>query len=713
VCLAIVLLTFSNQLFADDVVLTGNQVMVIENTTYIQTGNIFIRDNARLSIRNATLIFNQRFHEEFRIAVQDNGTFEVIQSIIKTGILPNENIEATFLDRANAIVDSSDLMPSRFYFYFGIGDSISKGRATISNSSFHTLSVSFLPSTEGPTIYVDHALINTFGFRFGKNYQGSFSDLKTGFHSYWRYIQGGYDIQVKESTYQNLGFFCDGPAQITVENSNFFQVGCSGDYSSIMLKLINSIANTFCIHGFGQSTIYLWELKKGFYSNWRLRDHAQGENIPDVILENAEITKGWLITSFGATLSIDNSNLVRLGSYKLRGQPNFTRSPTDITTVSNSTIEELMLYYSMATLIFNNTIIHFFNAYLPSDVTIKGNITFAPDASISNWVNSKIKRNYPILLTDQSGNSIPGASLFLYSKNGELVWSGATDENGKSNFDIEFNNSNYSDTWKLEISWAGKKFIKNVSLLSSTPIDLPRQTLSLSAGNGGTTDPAPGNQTYILGTEVTLRAIPDPNYRFDKWTGDASGSNNPITITMDRDKTIKANFIRQYNLTIEAGEGGTTNPAPGTYKYDTGTYVLVRAIPDEYYIFANWSGAETGKTNPISALMNQDKTIKANFKLIEPPLDFTGQKILNRSLSQAEYINVLRWKENPNNAELTIIKYRIYQVTSNGRSLLVELNPNVFEYRHRKVDKNSQYVYEIVVVIEDEIEGKPATITIR
>jgi hypothetical protein len=111
--------------------------------------------------------------------------------------------------------------------------------------------------------------------------------------------------------------------------------------------------------------------------------------------------------------------------------------------------------------------------------------------------------------------------------------------------------------------------------------------------------------------------------------------------------------------------------------------------------------------------MNQDKTIKANFKLIEPPLDFTGQKILNRSLSQAEYINVLRWKENPNNAELTIIKYRIYQVTSNGRSLLVELNPNVFEYRHRKVDKNSQYVYEIVVVIEDEIEGKPATITIR
>lgn len=52
-----------------DIVLTGNDVMTIENTTYTQTGNIYVRDNAKLTIKNATLIVNIRYHEEFDIIV--------------------------------------------------------------------------------------------------------------------------------------------------------------------------------------------------------------------------------------------------------------------------------------------------------------------------------------------------------------------------------------------------------------------------------------------------------------------------------------------------------------------------------------------------------------------------------------------------------------------------------------------------------------------
>ena len=59
--------------------------MVIENTTYTQTGNIFIRDNAKLTIKNATLILNVRYHEEFMIYVT-GGSLEVINSTVKTTI---------------------------------------------------------------------------------------------------------------------------------------------------------------------------------------------------------------------------------------------------------------------------------------------------------------------------------------------------------------------------------------------------------------------------------------------------------------------------------------------------------------------------------------------------------------------------------------------------------------------------------------------------
>jgi hypothetical protein len=36
--------------YADDIVLTGNQTMILESTTYTQTGNIYIKDNAKLTL---------------------------------------------------------------------------------------------------------------------------------------------------------------------------------------------------------------------------------------------------------------------------------------------------------------------------------------------------------------------------------------------------------------------------------------------------------------------------------------------------------------------------------------------------------------------------------------------------------------------------------------------------------------------------------------
>ncbi|MGD8537019.1 MAG: hypothetical protein PVF66_14320, partial [Candidatus Aminicenantes bacterium] len=57
-----------------------------------------------------------------------------------------------------------------------------------------------------------------------------------------------------------------------------------------------------------------------------------------------------------------------------------------------------------------------------------------------------------------------------------------------------------------------------------------------------TTDPSPGTHVYGSGTEVRITAIPEENYEFKGWSVDATGSENPITITMDGDKLIAASF---------------------------------------------------------------------------------------------------------------------------------------------------------------------------
>jgi uncharacterized repeat protein (TIGR02543 family) len=138
-------------------------------------------------------------------------------------------------------------------------------------------------------------------------------------------------------------------------------------------------------------------------------------------------------------------------------------------------------------------------------------------------------------------------------------------------------------------------------------------TLTIAAGTGGTTTPAPGNYTHDSGTQVTITAVPDSGYNFSGWSGSATGTTNPITITMDSNKSITANFIRQYTLTIAAGTGGPTTPAPGNYTHNSGTQVTITAVPNSGYDFSGWSGSASGTTNPITIAMDSDKSITANF----------------------------------------------------------------------------------------------------
>ena len=146
--------------------------------------------------------------------------------------------------------------------------------------------------------------------------------------------------------------------------------------------------------------------------------------------------------------------------------------------------------------------------------------------------------------------------------------------------------------------------------------------LTVSSDTGGTTDPSPGSYKYDTGTQVSVRAIPSSGHQFSGWTGQVPQgheNDNPITITVDSDKSIKANFILPCTLTIDAGDGGTTNPASGSHTYDTGTQVSVRALPEIGYKFSGWGGDALGTTNPITITMDSDKSITASFSEITAP----------------------------------------------------------------------------------------------
>jgi hypothetical protein len=135
------------------------------------------------------------------------------------------------------------------------------------------------------------------------------------------------------------------------------------------------------------------------------------------------------------------------------------------------------------------------------------------------------------------------------------------------------------------------------------------------------------DEPYYCGTEVTLRAIPDEGYIFDYWVIDGieSGSDNPITITMDKDKTVTAVFeeepigpkliIDQFPIkggSISANKNTLTNKET---IFPINQEVNLEAKPERCYSFSGWGiDCSIYDTNPICKLkMDSDKTISPNF----------------------------------------------------------------------------------------------------
>src|SRR5262245_43271056 len=72
----------------------------------------------------------------------------------------------------------------------------------------------------------------------------------------------------------------------------------------------------------------------------------------------------------------------------------------------------------------------------------------------------------------------------------------------------------------------------------------PEFTLTLATTGAGSIQTNPSGTKFLSGTNVTLTAIPAADWQFAGWSGDLSGAINPSTITMDRNKSITANFAR-------------------------------------------------------------------------------------------------------------------------------------------------------------------------
>lgn len=145
-----------------------------------------------------------------------------------------------------------------------------------------------------------------------------------------------------------------------------------------------------------------------------------------------------------------------------------------------------------------------------------------------------------------------------------------------------------------------------ITVVAPPPI---QYALTTMAGAGGAIS---AGGTYNAGTTVTVTATPDGTHDFAGWSGDAGGGANPLTVLMDRAKTVQANFApKSFSLTTNASGGGNVTPG-GNYPY--GTTVTIAAAADATHRFVGWSGDATGSAPSVALTITRPLFVQAVFE---------------------------------------------------------------------------------------------------
>ena len=141
----------------------------------------------------------------------------------------------------------------------------------------------------------------------------------------------------------------------------------------------------------------------------------------------------------------------------------------------------------------------------------------------------------------------------------------------------------------------------------------PNRQLTLTPSGQGTVVATPGGP-YVDGTTVSIQATAASGWSFVGWQGGASGTANPLSVTLNADTTIQAVFQRRWPLTTHVSGPGSIAMVPQAASYLDGTPVQLIATPADNAVFAGWTGTTNSGATTLSLTVNAAVDVTANFR---------------------------------------------------------------------------------------------------
>jgi N-acetylneuraminic acid mutarotase len=122
-----------------------------------------------------------------------------------------------------------------------------------------------------------------------------------------------------------------------------------------------------------------------------------------------------------------------------------------------------------------------------------------------------------------------------------------------------------------------------------------------------------GQGTFDYDDTTTIEAVANAGYEFSGFTGDLTGSTNPLLIAVRHDYSGTAHFVRTYTVGISVSPAGAgTTSGTGTYReWHT---IPLHATAAAGYEFSGWSYDINFTDNPHDLTIDGNYTIIAEFR---------------------------------------------------------------------------------------------------
>jgi uncharacterized repeat protein (TIGR02543 family) len=158
-------------------------------------------------------------------------------------------------------------------------------------------------------------------------------------------------------------------------------------------------------------------------------------------------------------------------------------------------------------------------------------------------------------------------------------------------------------------------------------------TLQAAADENGAITLSPKKDRYAENEKVRVSAAANSGYEFAGWAGDASGTDNPLMITVTADMWVSAVFEESLYYTLITDwdpiggsllcslDGAFSAPA-GKSRFSPGEKAAIRAVPIEGYQFDGWEGDIVSANSAVYITFDRNYQIYPKFSKIPTPVTY-------------------------------------------------------------------------------------------